>query len=277
MNVIDKVKKFLIKFGFIKPPKISLLIPFSSEDPSRHENFRWLKKYWKCELPHAEIVIGESKSLIFCKGEALNDAFERSNGRVIVVLDADAYIDGHIITKCANRIIEAEEHGHNLWFVPYRLLYRLTQGLTRLITHSSPCDPTRPPEVPNECDVDNWGDVVHYGHMYGAMITILPRKAMEVVLCFDEHFRGWGGEDISFLRAMNKLFGKHKTTNNAVFHLWHPYHGKTHRERTWDNQDTPNLYWRRASRYHHATTSITKMKELMNENYGYYQSRKNRE
>lgn len=275
MNVVSWLKRFLIDLGILPRPKISILIPFSTVDKSRRENLTWLLKYWKCTMPHVEVIIGESRSAVFCKGEAINNAFEKSNGKVIAVLDADAYISGQIIERCADRILEAQHHGHNLWFVPYRRLYRLTRHISKMIVHSDPCNPLIVPDPPDECDVDNWGDVVHYGHMYAAMAIVLPRKAMDVILCWDEHFSGWGGEDISFLRAMNTLFGKHKTTNNAIYHLYHPFHGETHRERTWDNQDRPNTYWRRASRYHKAYRKIQQMRELMEENYGYYQKRRN--
>ncbi len=277
MNIIDKVRKFSINVGILKRPKISLLIPFSTTDKSRHRNFYWLLRYWECKLPKAEIVIGESKGEIFCKGEALNDAFRKSNGKIVVVLDADALIDEKIIEECADKILHEAKHGHNLWYVPYRLLIRLAEGITERIVKSNPCSPLFPSTPPNECDIDNTNqkNALHYGHMYGAMITILPRIAIEkYLLCFDEHFVGWGGEDISFLRMMDTLFGKHKTTNNAVFHLWHPFHGKTHRDRTWDNQDTPNMYWKRGARYMHSYRKVSKMQELVNENYGYYQNRK---
>ncbi len=83
---LKKLKAFLLKlFGFCPfndEPKISLLIPFSSKDPVRKESFRWLLKYWRHELPDAEIIIGRSHSKVFCKGRALNNAIRRSTGDV---------------------------------------------------------------------------------------------------------------------------------------------------------------------------------------------------
>lgn len=270
------LNKFLIRSGLKHRPKISLLIPFSTDNDMRRKNFEWLLKYWRCELPHAEIVVGESKSKIFCKGEALNNALKKSTGEVLVVLDADAYLPGMIIEHCAERIMEEQRHGHNLWYVPYRFLYRLTDRLTKRITDSNPCHPFRPPMPPDECDIENSGQIIRYGNMYGAMITIFPRKAIPIIKCFDEHFSGWGGEDMAFLRMMDTLFGKHKTTYNAIFHLWHHYHGKTHRERTWDNQEKPNANnWKRTNRYHFAHRKPSKMIELVEENYGHYNSRVN--
>lgn len=267
-------KNILMRVGIVHRPKISLLIPFSSDDPKRERNFKWLIKYWRHQLPDAEIVIGHSKSKVFCKGEALNNAFKKSSGKVLAVVDADAYLRSEVIEYCADRILEEQARGHNLWFVPYRFLYRLTERVTEHIVHSNPAHPYIPLEPPLDCQIECNHEMVRYGSMYGAMITIFPRKAMEVIKCFDEHFYGWGGEDMAFLLALDTMFGKHKTTGNAVFHLWHHYHGKTHRERTWDNQDKPNANnWKRTNRYHFARRNPSKMRELVEENYGFYNMR----
>src|ERR1700749_3749438 len=111
---LDVVHMFFHK----KRPKISLLIPFSTTDPVRKKSFKWLLRYWRHELPDAEIIVGESRSPVFCKGEALNDAVERSSGKVLVVLDADTYISGKVIEYCADRILEEECYGNHLWYVP---------------------------------------------------------------------------------------------------------------------------------------------------------------
>jgi glycosyltransferase involved in cell wall biosynthesis len=244
-------------------PKISLLIPFSSKDPVRRASLHWLVRYWQHELPDAEIVIGESSGEIFSKGEALNDAVRQSSGEILVILDADAYISGKVIDRCADRIIQAARHGHNMWFVPYRRLYRLTKEITKVILESNPRNPLRLPEPPPPAYYDNHGDRKHYGHRYGAMITILPRRAYHEIGCFDERFRGWGGEDVALLRALDTLFGKHKTTNNDVYHLWHPNIGADTTVRMWEGQDAPNVNGNLTYKYHLATRNPSKMKALV--------------
>jgi glycosyltransferase involved in cell wall biosynthesis len=263
-----KLKAFLHRLHIIKRPKISLLIPFSSKEPIRVGHFEWLLKYWKHELPTAEIIIGKSKSKVFCKGEALNDAFHKSSGKILVILDADAYLSGKVIDQCATRMLDDLEN--NLWYVPYRNLYRLTSQITDLVIHSDPSNPYRIPSPPPPSFIENQGDVSKYGSRYGAMITMFPREAMNVLKCFDERFKGWGGEDISLLRALDTLYGKHKTTRNSVFHLWHPFIGDTHQNRMWDKQNAPNPNGDLASRYNAATRDVKKMTGLINESYVYY-------
>ncbi len=267
-----KLKILLARLGLRKHPKLSLLIPFSSKDRIRRQHFKWLLKYWKHELPDAEIIIGKSHSRVFCKGEALNHAFKRSTGQVIVVLDADAYMEGNIINYCADRIIENLDN--HLWYVPYRYLYRLTAKATQLVVNSDPEHPFRIPNPPPPWFVENQGDMIKYGSRYGAMVTMFPREAMKVIKCFDERFKGWGGEDIAFLRALDTLYGKHKTTNNAVSHLWHPFVGGTYKTRMWADQKYPNANGELASRYNTATRDIQKMENIINESYNFYKKHK---
>ena len=256
------VKAFSKKKPEKHRPKISLLIPYRASNRQRKIVFRWLLHYWRNELPEAEIVVGRSKSKVFCKTEAFNDAASRATGRVLVLLDADTYMPGGIIDNCADRILE--ELDNHLWFVPYRHLYRLNKKITQAIINSDPRNPLRLPSPVPEEDLDDNGLKSSYGHRYGAMIMIFPREALEVLGCFDERFKGWGGEDVAILRALDTLWGKHKTTRNDVLHLWHPVIGRSYKSRMWGGQNkqfNANL----ANQYHRATRHPSKMRALVDE------------
>ena len=246
----------------MKPrPKISLLIPFSSKNRVRKKSFNWLLKYWECELPEAEIVVGHSNGKVFCKGRALNKAAAKARGQVLVILDADAYLEGRVIKYCADRILEELEN--HLWYVPYRHLYRLTKKVSKEILRSDPCDPLRLPSPPPPRVIDcKHKDHSGYGHRFGAMITIIPRRALDVLGGFDERFKGWGGEDIALLRALDTLYGRHKATVGDVLHLWHPFIGETYQTRRWKGQGYGRNN-RLAVEYHMATGHPTKMRELV--------------
>jgi N-terminal domain of galactosyltransferase len=247
-------------------PRISLLIPFTTKSKMRQAEFEWLLKYWEHELPDAEIVVGTSRGRIFCKGEALNEAARRSTGRVMVILDADAYLPGTIISKCADRIIEETDLNHPLWYVPYRHLYRLKKEISKEIIASDPTNPLRLSSPPPMDDVEN-GQQSTYGHRYGAMIMMFPREAYEVIRGFDERFRGWGGEDIALLRALDTLYGKHKTVNADILHLWHPTIGDTYKTRMWKNQRGSQPNSKLAMRYHRASRNREEMQKIVDEGY----------
>src|SRR5690242_5033033 len=145
MNYSILWRRFIVYLlGRLKPPKktqpkLSILIPFSSKNKDRKLTFKWLQEYWRHELPEAEIIIGRSRGRVFCKGRALNDAFRRSTGKVIAIIDADAYIEGAVLNKAADRILE--EIDNHLWYVPYRKLFRLTKKATMMIVKSDPDNP----------------------------------------------------------------------------------------------------------------------------------------
>ena len=261
-----KLKEFLLRLvyerRFSHRPKVSLLIPFSTKSKKREEDFRWLLKYWKHELPHAEIVVGRSNSEIFCKGEALNDAAQRAKGKILVILDADTYMYGSIIEYCADRILE--EMDSHLWYVPYRHLYRLNRKISKKIIESDPKNPLRLPSPPPPEYVVGDGLQSTYGHRYGAMIMIFPREALDAIGgYFDERFKGWGGEDIALLRALDTLYGKHKTTDNDVLHLWHPVIGDSYKTRVWKGQDKGRANQKLSNAYNKATRNPSQMRELV--------------
>lgn len=254
-------------------PKISILIPFAAKNSYRKKVFKWVLEYWKNELPDAEIIVGRSRSKPFCKNEALNDAFRRSTGKVIVMMDADAYIDGMIIEDCADIILENLDN--HLWFVPYRKLYRLNKETTKRIIESDPADPLVIPCPPPIQYLDDNGDRSGYGHQYGAMCMVYPRQAIETLGCYDERFKGWGGEDVSILRALDTLYGKHKTTNNCIFHLWHPFLGNDYKikkwelTRRWEGQEKPNSNSWLSIQYYRATGKPSQMRKLVDEGCAY--------
>jgi predicted glycosyltransferase involved in capsule biosynthesis len=214
-----------------------------------------LEEYWKVHLHDVEIVMGtdpKSKQRwyrknprTFSKTTAVNRAFKKSKGDVVVILDADTYLDSNVILDVADRIRYAREAGVKLWFVPYLHLYRLTEAVTEALIETVPPEvaylvPSPPPS--------SWVERPEgssYGHKYAAMIMMMPREAFSAVHGMDERMRGWGSEDVCFMNKLDTLWGKHKNTPNQITHLWHPKaiarqwtneNGAYHEVRAWDGQ-----------------------------------------
>lgn len=214
--------------------RISLLVPFRSDDGERDLVWRWLRRYWVWEMPSAEIVMGTDNGQIFSKSAAVNDAAKRANGDIFAILDADAYLYGHQIETAARHIREAKLEGRNLWYIPYRRLWRLTRRASLAVRESDPRFPARIPVPPPPYLVEGAHGSAH-GHWFGAMCQVMPREAFWTVNGMDERFRGWGGEDSSLVRAVDTMWGRHKTIPGAVFHLWHARQGTDH-FRQWAGQ-----------------------------------------
>lgn len=266
LTLWKKLRKFILNIfspqHCHKPrPKISLLIPFSSRDRVRIRTLKWLLEYWSYELPEAEIIIGHARGRIFCKGEALNRAMKKATGKIIVIIDSDAYISGDVLTTCADRMLE--ELDNHLWYVPYRHLYRLTKEASEMILDSHPACPIRLSSPPPPEFVESNGHKSKYGHRYGAMCMMFPREAYDILGCFDERFKGWGGEDVALLRALDTLYGKHKTTENDILHLWHPFIGANYTTRKWEGQSSGSANNELANKYNKATGKPMKMRKLV--------------
>jgi len=246
-------------------PQLSLLIPFRApkDSPHRARLWSWLQQYWKYELPDAEVVVSDSTSTIFSKTEAINKAFRKSSGRIVCILDADAYMDGEILLNAARNIENFTKRGFPLWYVPYRRLYRMTQLTTERILSSSPKVPTRIVAPPNPVDVEHVGTAA-YGHHYGAMCQLMHREAFTLIGGMDPRFQGWGSEDVCFVRALNTLYAPYKTVDASIWHMWHPTQ-RSGTARLWENQKDP---WGQASlnkRYANAVGNPAAMKKIVDE------------
>jgi hypothetical protein len=241
-------------------------------------NVLWLKKFWKAQLPAAEIIIGEDPDteVPFSKSVAINNGVQQSTGDILVLVDADGYIDIESVLHCAKEIRVARQLGHKLWFVPYRNFHRLTEFASERLLKSSPGKPLDFSSPPDPGDRLGNSDA-STGHWYGAMIQILPREAFDTVGGWDPRFRGWGGEDHAAMRAMDTLYSPHKTLPGQVLHVWHPQIGNEGakdwvpaKERRWDGQNDPAINSRLSWRYYWATARPAAMRGLLDEGFRWY-------
>lgn len=257
---------------------ISIVIPFRAPrntGDARVRNLVWLERYWKAQLPGAEVIIGDDPDTDkpFSKAVAINRAVARSHGDILVLVDADGFLPAHDVLHCADEIRKARKRGHKLWFVPYRRFYRLTEEATQRILASDPRNPYTLPDPPDARDSMSDDPAVNKAHWYGALIQIVPREGFDAVGGWDERFRGWGGEDHAIMRATDTLYGLHKTLPGRVLHFWHPMIGSsgstdslvTWKERMWEGQEGPVANSRLSGRYYAAQFDPRAMRNLCNE------------
>lgn len=246
--------------------RISVLVPFSSSDARRHKTQLWLESYYRDHLPAGtEFIVAGDDHTPFRKTCAVNNAFHHASGDIIVILDADCYMDASDITVAANNIRVARSHKERLWYVPYRRFYRLTEAASNAVLRSNPSHPLfygdPPPIADYEKQTQNQTSV---GHWWGALVQIMPREAFLAAGGMDERFAGWGGEDISFMHAVDTLYGPHKTLNTAVFHLWHTVlPGRWKGTRAWEGQDELEANDWLTGKYESARGDFETMKRLV--------------
>src|SRR6266498_2155214 len=248
-------------------PQISLLVPFrEGNDPHRTEIWNWLKQFWDSTDLDCEIVVGTDSGIPFSKSCAVNNAAKKARGRIFVILDSDCYTNPETVQKCADAIEYSEKTARKLWFVPYLHLYRLTEEITLKFLESDPTLPYSMPIPPPEEWIEK-GSTNQYGHRFGAMILIMSAEAFWSVGGMDPRFRGWGGEDVSFMRALDTLYGLHETVDNSIFHMWHKRPGINYLTRRWEGQRTYNVNIRLGQRYGLANGDNTFMKALVYEHH----------
>ena len=116
-------------------------------------------------------------------------------------------------------------------------------------------DPTHPlvfSSPPNPVDTED-SEGHSYGHLWGALIQIMPYEALTLVGGGDQRFRGWGGEDEALMHSLDALYAVHKNTPNQVLHVWHkrlrgiPTNNGA--LRVWEGQADPRSNDDLASRY----------------------------
>jgi predicted glycosyltransferase involved in capsule biosynthesis len=251
-------------FRWRRRHQISLLVPFRPDFPERQRNWNWLRQYWEDELPEAEIVMGNSASVPFCKTAAVNAAFRHAHGDIIVILDADCYISGDVIRDCAEAIRRERRRGRKLWYIPYRRFYRLNEAASMRLLSSDPADPLRFADPPPPSDLEALPASASFGHWYGALIQIMPRAAFIEAGGMDENFAGWGGEDVSFMHAVDTLYTKHRTFDGPVYHIFHPtIKGAWQATRQWAGQTTAEMNDPLSGRYEYANGDKRLMRRLI--------------
>jgi hypothetical protein len=254
---------------------ISLLVPFQGNELTRVADWQWLKEYWEYHLPDCEILVGGDPTSrhrwqrrAFSKTHAVNHLFKKSKGDIIVILDADAYLDAKVVTHCAERLRSARRRDVRTWFIPYQHIYRLTFDATAELLETNPAHPLKFSSPPPRYDVqDTHGSGI--GRRFGAMCQIMPREAFETVGCMDPRFRGWGGEDCSFMHAVDALWGPHKNTPNDILHLWHSRiqsrSSLSWEIREWEHQENGRTNDWLSSQYNNSIGNAKKMRVLVDE------------
>ena len=246
---------------------ISLIVPFRPDDEGRSEAWSWLERYWRWSLPGAELLVTDDGGTPFSKTCSVNAAAAQAAGDVLVVMDADAYLNANIIIACAEHV-----RLNRSWWIPYRAMWRLKRVITQQLLAKDPEAPMRlvlpPPDwedVQGEEKAKTWA---YAARTHGALCQVIPAAGFREVGGMDPRFRGWGGEDSSFAFALDTLWAP-RSLNDSVdaAHLWHARigEGKGPRGRMWVGQEAPRSGTNLRARYEHCSGKPGAMRSLVRE------------
>ncbi len=217
-------------------PDVSIIVPFRDNGEHRTRVWHWLKRYYAENMPSVEIVVGTEEGVPFSKSVAVNRAAKRARGKIFAILDADALMDAEKLQEVCEELILDRRLGRKTWTMPYERIFYLSRDFTeKLISQPATTWPHNFPSPP-PTDWLEGDNCPLYGHPFGAMAMVMPREAFFAVGGMDPRFRGWGGEDVSFLHTLDTLWGLHTVADNDILHMWHERPGKTAATRKWVGQ-----------------------------------------
>jgi hypothetical protein len=189
---------------------LSFIVPFRDADGTRTQTKDWILARWRHFYPDAEFCIAPDDGVDpFNKSMAVNNAAKQATGDVFVILDADTWIDQQWMDKAFHYLGRKAYR----WVIPARRSFRLTKPASDEIL-ALPPSAELPRLVNRRSIVEQSGSVVGFCH-------VVPRAGFEMVGGMDERFRGWGGEDSCFVRALDVVYGPHIQLPGVVTSLWH--------------------------------------------------------
>lgn len=185
---------------------VAVIVPLSTAlDEHRERAWQWIRSRYQEEHPDWEIAAGYCTGP-WIKARAVDDALRRTDADVLVVADADCWID-----SLADPV--AQVAGGRLECVfPHGRVIRLNEHATTQVYTDGLPDTWPPRSDLEQADYD--GKV-------GGGIVILTRDLYERAP-LDPRFIGWGREDEAWGRALLTTTRQRAHGDLPLWHLWHP-------------------------------------------------------
>lgn len=184
---------------------VSVLVPLAGGG-TRGDVWDWLRQRWRDEHPGWQVEVGTDARPLFSKGLAVRRAFQRAEGDVLVIADADCLVPSRYLDDAVERV----ERG-TPWVMPHAVVQRLSPRATAHILNGQVRDDRE------------WANGVYRTHpaVVGGGFVVLHRDAYVEVDGIDPRFLRWGGDDLSFGWALDLLVGPHVQLSAHLYHLWH--------------------------------------------------------
>jgi hypothetical protein len=222
----------------------TVLVPYASTDPQRDAARQFVVE-WLAPLGWPIVVADGDPDRPWSKGAALAATVGSVDTPGLVIHDADVIVEHAALTSCAQAVVA----GH-AWAQPHRDVYRLSRRATHMVL-------ARQMFGPHHFLAGTALERRPHAGPPGGGIVFLSRAAYDTVGGIDPRFVGWGGEDISFARALDTLVGPAFRLAAPMWHLWHPPQPMVEPRR--GSPETERL----ASRYLDAVGDVERMREVV--------------
>jgi len=206
-------------------------------------------------LPEAELCIGtDDGGQPFSKSVAVNDAYRKSTGDMLVIVDADSWVERENVLQGIENAYRREH-----LVVPWWRAWRLHRGHSQVVMAADPTGPLPVTKEMRDACVNEGPSPASC-----AMVLCILRTGFERVGGFDPRFRGWGSEDVSFGLATWTLLGRNEYSLGESFALYHPKPENREGMRIW-KQDPGLLNMPLYERYRRAQANVNAMTALCSE------------
>lgn len=224
---------------------VSVLVPYRAGCPHRERAWAWVQGRYSAVHGDWQLVAADGGDGPFSRSQAILEAASRADGDMLVVADADVWVDG-----IDQAVVEAASTG---WAIPHLYVHRLSEPSTdRLLTEPGIDWRALP------LSTDNAQDSRPYiGHETGTLV-VLDRHVLEDVPP-DTRFVGWGREDDAWSLALRLLVGPPWRGGHDLLHCWHPPQQRPSRVK--GSPETEALY----RRYRLARNDPDRMRALLAE------------
>lgn len=187
---------------------VSVVIPYRPDGAERDRNLTWVLDRLSTEHPDWQIIVQEEgpgeREGLFNRARLIRDGVAKSFGDILVIHDGDVWCPG---------LVDAVEkvRGGAKWALPHTKVHRLTPEATEAIIAGHVA---LHPEL--ECD-----EKPYTGCVTGGAVVITRDLFHQIPP--DPRFCGWGGEDLSWGKALQTLVpGAVWGSPEQLYHLWHP-------------------------------------------------------
>lgn len=172
---------------------VAVVVPWQPGCPHRETAWEFLRPRWE---RFGTVIEGRCEGP-WVKAAAVADALERTDADVLVIADADVWVDPtEALAACKT------------WAVPHLKVHRLSEQSTALVLTGADWRGLPLAQRP-------------YKGRLGGGVTVINRTLYESVP-MDLRFVGWGQEDESWAIALSCLAGEPWRGSDDLVHLWHP-------------------------------------------------------
>jgi hypothetical protein len=229
---------------------VSVLVAFRDDDGTRTPLWDLIRERFERLLPEAEIVVGTDDSIPLNKCKALNRAAREASGDVLILTDADTWVDEDLL-RGAVGLVAAGEAG---WCKPWNRKLKLDPAATQAVLDlGADWNGRKLKEWRVEAPLNTW---------WAGPPVVFQAKTFWDVGAMDERLSGWGEDDACLGWALKAFTGRAKVLRGDSLHLSHPRLGRAGAD-LWLGQTSREANLAIGQEYRAASRSPELMRELI--------------